>query len=208
MPSVINTGEANALFFSTATNFFDDDIHQDMPNDIIQINAEQHQQLLAALNNGARIMADLSINPRPSELHQWYELGQAWVLPEDALAEALQQAKDKKLQQLNSTAQAYINKASGADKLPEFEIQTWVIQGHEAKAWHTDPTVPTPTLDKIAAARGISPDLLKRKAYEKTIKFEELTANVVGLRQAIETKIKQANTLPELDAITFGFGDA
>ncbi|WII92596.1 hypothetical protein QEO94_01735 [Kingella negevensis] len=48
---------------------------------------------------------------------------------------------------------------------------------------------------------------MKQKAYEKAIAFEALAAHAVGIRQAVETLIKKAKDLAELNAIEFGFGD-
>lgn len=196
------------IYFSVSQQtFFDDVIHTDeqIPNDVVTIDGEQHQKLLNALNFGARVLADLSIINRPSLLHEWYELGQVWVLPEDALAKALQRKKEMKLQQLNNEAQAFIAASAHTDKVPEFELQSWVLQAIEAKAWAQDKTIATPVLDKIAAARGVPADVLKQAALRKTQAYEALTTLVAGQRQALQTQIELAKSLDDLNAIEIAF---
>lgn len=199
------------IYYSQAQQtFFDDQIHDSVPDDAQAITDEQHQQLLDALNYGHAIADDLTVHPRPSPAHQWQPESQSWQLdPARAAAlaaEQLAQAKTAKLAALNADAQAYINRAAGIDQLPRFEVDTWTLQALEAKAWAADNTASTPTLDRIAAARSIPPDILKQKALEKALAYEQLTATVVGLRQAIETKIKKAADMAELEAIEFGGG--
>lgn len=185
--------------------FFDDNIHSEIPAHAVAIDQAQHQTLLAALNQGCIISDGLQISPpRPSAYHIW--AGQAWTLPADAAAEQLAQAKTAKLAALNNAAQAYINRMAGIDMLPDFEVRTWTLQALEAKAWAADKTASTPTLDTIAAARSIPPDILKQKALEKALAFEQITATVVGLRQAVEDKINAAQTAEELEAVEFAFG--
>ncbi|MDK4593719.1 hypothetical protein QG066_10365, partial [Kingella kingae] len=47
----------------------------------------------------------------------------------------------------------------------------------------------------------------QKTAYEKAIAFEALAAHTVGIRQAVETLIKKAKDLEELNAIEFDFRD-
>lgn len=136
----------------------------------------------------------LTFDAPPSAWHTWN--GKKWTVSKEDQAEQLKQAKAAKLAAINAAAQAYINQAAGLDKVPDFEIRTWTIQALEAKEWHADNAAPTPTLDTIAAARGVPPEALKQKAYEKAAAFEQLTARVAGLRQAAEDKIKAAK-IPE-----------
>ena len=90
--------------------------------------------------------------PPPSIYHAWRD-GE-WIQDE----KMLNVLKEEKLKQLSIAAQVYVDSATGGDKLPEFEMQTWAIQAAEAKAWQLDKNVPTPVLDGIATARGIPTD--------------------------------------------------
>lgn len=137
--------------------------------------------------------------PPPSIYHTWQN--GKWVLTE----KMLDGLKDEKLKQLNIAAQNYIDRATGSDKLPEFEMQTWAIQAAEAKAWQLDKNVPTPVLDGIATARGIPTDTLKAAALRKTLAYEKLTAHIAGQRQALQSKIETAKTQVALDKIVITF---
>ena len=178
--------------------FYDCDTPEQAPEGARPVSSEQHAELLAALNSGCIVSDDLTVStPRPSEYHEWD--GGSWVLKPTAKKKMLQQAKSEKLAEINRAAQSYIDRAAGLDKVPEFEVATWTTQAFEAKAWYADQNAATPTLDAIAASRGVSPAALRQKAYEKTIKFELLTARVAGLRQAAEDKI---NAAANIDALT------
>ncbi|OSI25051.1 hypothetical protein [Neisseria dumasiana] len=76
---------------------------------------------------------------------------------------------------------------------------------HWKLRWQANKSAPTPTLDAIASARGVNADELKRKALDKALKFELLTAHVAGLRQAAEDKIRLAQTLEDIAAIQCDF---
>lgn len=194
------------LYYCPASQgFYDAAIHAVIPATAIAITPEQHEQLLNALNSGSLVLPDLSIvpppPPAPDTYHIWDEAGQKWTLPPENAAQRLADAKAAKLHELNSAVQNFINRTAHLDQTPDFEIRTWVIQAAEAKAWAVNPNAPTPILDNIATARGVPPNLLKQKALEKAQAFEQLTATVAGLRQAIEDQIHAATTLEDLNAI-------
>lgn len=137
--------------------------------------------------------------PPPSIYHAWRD-GE-WIQDE----KMLNVLKEEKLKQLSIAAQVYVDSATGGDKLPEFEMQTWAIQAAEAKAWQLDKNVPTPVLDGIATARGIPTDTLKAAALRKTLAYEQLAAHVAGQRQALQSKIEAAKTQAALDKIVITF---
>lgn len=145
----------------------------------------------------------LTLDAPPSEWHTWS--GKKWAISKEAKAEQLAQAKAAKLAEINQAAQAFINQSASLDKVPDFEIRTWTIQALEAAAWHKAADAPTPTLDTIAAARGVPAETLKQKAYEKAAAFEQLTAHVAGLRQAAEDKIYAAKTPEDVAAVQCDF---
>lgn len=142
-----------------------------------------------------------------------YEIikGKLVITPPDAkvlAAQAVQQAKAAKTAEINNLAQAYIDHATGADKLPAFEVQSWAIQGAEAKAWKADPSAPTPTLDTIANARGLPLDALRAGAYKKAMLYEGLVAAVTGQRQKYNDLLRAAKTAEEVNAIIVVYGAA
>lgn len=137
--------------------------------------------------------------PPPSIYHAWRD--GKWVQNE----KMLDTLKEEKLKQLNIASQTYIDRATGGDKLPEFEVQTWAIQAAEAKAWQADKAASTPVLDGIATARGIPADTLKAAALRKTLAYEQLAAHVAGQRQALQSKIEAAKTQAALEKIVIEF---
>ena len=141
--------------------------------------------------------------PPPSEAHIIKD-GE-WVLPNEREAAILEELRAEKIISLNAAAQAFIDRAAGIDKIPGFEVQTWVIQAAEAKAWAANKSAPTPILDQIAASRGVSADALKQAALKKTIAYEQLTASITGQRQALQGKIEAAKTKSALDKIKIEF---
>lgn len=185
--------------------FYDDTIHEHIPETAQAITPEQHSALLNALNSGAKIQADLSIVPRPGAAHTWLPEKQQWVLDKAAQKQIFAAARSAKLAELNTAAQQFIAQAAGTDKVPDFELQSWALQAAEAKAWAQNPDTPTPILDEIAAARGVPTDSLKAAALRKTLAYEKLTAHVVGERQALQTLIEQAKTEADLAQIAIQF---
>ena len=189
--------------------FLDTTIHgediAEKNKDLIEINQEQHYSLLDALNRGAKIKDDLSILEKPSPLHEWDDEKKAFILPKDAEKNALKQAKAQKINELNILSQTLINTQSGANELPDFEVQSWTLQAIEAKAWQNDKTAPTPVLDSIAKQRNLPADALKTAALRKTLAYETLTAQIVGQRQYLQTRIENAKTIDELNAINITF---
>lgn len=52
--------------------------YPELPNDLIQITAEQHEELLNALNSGCIVFKDLTFSsPKPSNFYTWD--GTAWI---------------------------------------------------------------------------------------------------------------------------------
>nr|DAS78147.1 MAG TPA: hypothetical protein [Bacteriophage sp.] len=141
--------------------------------------------------------------PPPSEYHIIQD--GKWVLPTDREAAILEESKAEKIIDLNSAAQAFIDRAAGIDKIPGFEVQTWVIQAAEAKAWAANKSAQTPILDQIAASRGIDAAKLKAAALRKTLAYEKLTAHIAGQRQALQSKIEAAKKQSDLDKIEIAF---
>lgn len=150
---------------------------------------------------------NLTTIPRPSSNHQWD--GKKWVILESKKIQIehdrLNAEKLSKIHLLNSAAQVFVNKYSGAELVPEFEQKTWPLQLAEAQAWAADNTTATPVLDGIAASRGMGPDKLKAAALRKALYYSTLSAHVAGQRQALQSKIEAAKTQAGLDKIKIEF---
>ena len=153
------------------------------------------------------LSVELTLEPRPSEAHEWQ--GDTWVATAARAAEVeakkLSEAKSGKLVELTQAAQSFVNAAADLDSIPDFEMQTWPIQAAEAQAWAADLSAATPILDRIAAARGVEPEKLKAAALRKALAYSALSAHVAGQRQALQSKIEAAKTVAELDKIKIEF---
>lgn len=110
-------------------------------------------------------------------------------------------AKSAKLADINQQAQAFVNELAKYDETPSFERDTWLDQAAEAKAWVADPAAQTPILELIAKMRGVPLDLLRQKAHEKAIAYQQIAAIVAGQRQAYEDRLTAAETLEQVQAI-------
>ncbi|WP_225747932.1 hypothetical protein [Eikenella sp. Marseille-P7795] len=85
-----------SIFYSkTSGGFYDNQIHNRLPEDVVEISPEQHAALLAGQSQGQVIMPDkdgrpVLADPAPSHLHQWD--GTGWVLGTGASAQLLTEA--------------------------------------------------------------------------------------------------------------------
>lgn len=59
--------------------FYDSELnYTDLPDDLVEITANQYKELLSALNNGCIVFDNLAYSsPRPSQFHEW--IGSEWV---------------------------------------------------------------------------------------------------------------------------------
>lgn len=96
----------------------------------------------------------------------------------------------------------------------EVERSTWPKQQAEVEAVAADPAAPTPTLDALAQARGITREEQLAKAKAKVEAFVPLSSFIIGTQQRYEDQIKTiandtaktpAERMAELDALAFDY---
>lgn len=96
----------------------------------------------------------------------------------------------------------------------EVERSTWPKQQAEVEAVAADPAAPTPTLDALAQARGITREEQLAKAKAKVTAFVPLSSFIIGTQQRYEDQIKTiandtaktpAERMAELDALAFDY---
>ena len=69
---MINFSPVKQAFYDTTLNY------PELPDDLIEVSVEQHEQILSAINSGCIVFPDLSYSPpRPSQFHKWD--GSDWV---------------------------------------------------------------------------------------------------------------------------------
>ncbi|MDE8034639.1 hypothetical protein OQ257_05605 [Actinobacillus equuli subsp. equuli] len=145
---------------------------------------------------------EFTAKPPPTADHEWQEQDDTWILPLNVVKQTLLQNKQLKLDEINCAAQAFVAKTAKLNDTPEFEQATWQAQAEEAVAWFKDNSTPTPKLDLLASLRGIPPEVLRQKAYEKAQAFYQLSFAVAGQRQRYEDALKACETLEQVQAVT------
>lgn len=131
----------------------------------------------------------------------WLSVDGKFYAPKVDGAYTFKQAKTAKIDEINSRAQAFVDAAINSASTPAFEVATWSLQGAEAEAWYADKSTSTPTLDSIAARRGVPVDILRQKAYEKSIAYKALTSAIAGQRQRYEDLLAAAKTVEDIENI-------
>jgi len=89
---------------------------------------------------------------------------------------------------------------------PEAERLTWPIQQSEALAWAADNAAPTPYLDGLAAARGITPEDMRALTLAQVQAFQQASQQLVGTRQRLRDEINAAATVAAVRAVVWPSG--
>lgn len=178
------------MFYSKQTGgFYTREIHGDnIPADAVEITPEQHAALLQGQSEGKVITADenghpVLIDPPPA--------------PEPSLADA-------QAQQIAIINAAFESAAEAlAAGYPATERLTWPVQQAEALAWAANPAAPTPYLDGLAAARGITPEEMRQLTLDQVNLFLAASQQLVGLRQRLRDQINAAETIEAVRAVVW-----
>ena len=114
---------------------------------------------------------------------------------------SFEQLQEAKLAEINV---AFSDAASALTAgYPEAERMTWATQQAEIMAWNANNNIPTPYLDGLAEARGISPEEMRQKTLEQTQLFLAASQSLVGKRQRLRDAAYTATTKENLEAITW-----
>lgn len=127
----------------------------------------------------------------------------AWedVTPEPVIDIDLTKAKAVKIASFNEPFEVAAEQMKAG--YPPSEIDSWPIQEKEALAWSADPSVLTPYIDSLAAARSIPRDHYLSKTVTKVNAFRAASAAIIGKRQRLEDQVKAAITLDQIRAINW-----
>ena len=161
----------------------------------IEITQEQYQEALAGMLGGKVVSIDggfAVIDPPEPETPE----------PEPLTFEQMQEAKVASINAAFSMAAAALT-----DGYPPAEQLTWPVQQAEAQAWGADPNAPTPYLDGLASARGISPEDMRALTLAQVQLFMAASQQLVGTRQRLRDLVWAATTPAELDAIEWPIAD-
>ena len=111
----------------------------------------------------------------------------------------LDELKAEKLAEINAMCDAALKAMTPT--YPDRELLTFDQQKQEALAYTADPSSPCPLLSPLAAARGISLELLCQKVIAKATAFSTVSGTLIGQRQAYEDQLDLCETKDAVSAI-------
>lgn len=123
--------------------------------------------------------------------------------PDQIYTEKLESTYSSKVSENNSAFEQVM--ASMTTGYPASEVQSWERQRAEALAWEVDSSVATPWIDIASSARGISREEYLERTVKKVHQFANISAYLIGRRQAIDDLIKQATTIEQLASISISY---
>lgn len=130
---------------------------------------------------------------RPSPEHLWDPATLSWVSP------SLESSRLAKINQITRDFEKAAESLTAG--YPSTERLTWPVQQSEALAWEVEPNTPTPYLDGLALARGISKQEMRTKTVEVVREFLAASQYLVGTRQRLRDAAQSAATAEDLQAI-------
>ena len=122
-------------------------------------------------------------------------------ISDEEKAVMLERAKERALQRINDGYTAELGAI--LRDYPDAETKTWDKQESEARAYQADNSAPTPLIDAIAAARDMDKAELVQRVIAKADAWIALSGAATGKRQALEDAIAEAETLEEVEAISW-----
>ena len=126
-----------------------------------------------------------------------------WAYEQQALADV----KALRLKTLNAEFDALIANALG-EVVPQTEMLTWEAQERESNAFlNSNPRNESlaPTMVGIATARGVDLEILCQKCIEKSEKYRQFSATMIGKRQRFQDAIESAKTQEEVWNVEFAW---
>lgn len=148
----------------------------------VEITDEQYQAALEGMMDGRLVVVDggfavieppepeATPAPEPLSSEQAFAVAQAALIAE----------RDRRLQVI-------------AASYTQTERETWSVQVEEARAFKTDNTAPTPMLQHLAAARGLTVDEMSDRVLSMNASFAAAT----GAIMAAATIMLGGDTIPD-----------
>lgn len=165
------------------STFYHSDIHSAIPKSAVEINDEQYEILLNALNNGETIIFK---NGEFSFIEQAVEID-------------LNSAKQTALNHLANKVDSL--KSALMAGYPQAEIDSFYRQEFEARAYLNGDESNIAMIANIAKLRGVPLAIFAEKVVQKADFIAGVIGQVLGVKQAFETRIEQTESLDELNTI-------
>jgi hypothetical protein len=134
--------------------------------------------------------------PQPSPDHVWDIVKKCW-----SYVPTLADCKTAKQASINTHSAWLLSQVTSG--YPDEEIQSWSKQEGEARAYSLDALAPIPLLTALASARGIAVTDLVARVIAKSDGFALVSGAHIGTRQRCEDQIKAAQTIEQVNAITW-----
>lgn len=145
-------------------------------------------------NGESNVIVPGSTDKKPLPGQKWD--GFKWIDPQPL---SLTEISKLKSNEINMKAQQFIDKE--IEQYPEFEKLTFDRQEREAHSYIADNTVSTPTLTRIATARGLTVLEIADRVIAKANAFAGLAAEIAGQRQAYHDQLATAVQAQDSTAI-------
>lgn len=165
-------------------------------NSVLHCKFEQEEP--PQFSDDIKIIEITNLLPMPSEGWAWD--GKTFISPAPATIVELKTAKKDEITQAFNASMSQI-----VGDTPDYEISSWGKQEDEARSFADTATTknPTPLIDNLAAARGISKELLASKIIQKADLYSSYSGRTIGKRQRLEAEIDAATSKTALATIVW-----
>ena len=184
-------------YYSKSTGgFYDSAIHSGWPEDVIEINATQHTELLAGQSKGKVIMPGkdgkpVLANPAPSRLHQWD--GKEWVLDKAAASQLLAEAIDNGTKAINDLVDEAYRHVTRF--WPEYQLREQQATEYKAGGYKGElPTQVAAFAEPTGKGGKEATDIILAQAAKLRATLEQL-----GILRMKKLELKNLKTAAEVD---------
>lgn len=204
------------IFYSKTTGgFYDNQIHNVLPEDAVEITAEYHATLLAGQAQGKTIMPGKDGKPvlaplAPSHLHQWN--GKEWVLDKSAASQLLAESIDKGTDAINNLVDEAYRHVTRFQ--PEYLLREQQARDYKAGGCKGEAPLQVAAFAKPAGKTACeATDIIIAQADNLRIVMGKLGAlrmrkfELKGLQTAAEVDKRTAEILAEIKPIADKLGE-
>ena len=185
------------IFYSKTTGgFYDNQIHNVLPEDAVEITAEYHATLLAGQAQGKTIMPGKDGKPvlaslAPSHLHQWN--GKEWVLDKAAASQLLAESIDNGTKAINDlVGEAYRHVTRFG---PEYQLREQQAIDYKAGGYKGElPTQVAAFAQPTGKGGKEATDIILAQAAKLRATLEQL-----GILRMKKLELKNLKTAAEVD---------
>ena len=198
------------IFYSKTTGgFYDNQIHNVLPGDAVEITAEYHATLLTGQAQGKTIMPSKDGKPvlaplTPSHLHQWN--GKEWTLDKAAASQLLAEAIDNGTKSINDLVDAAYRHVTRFQ--PEYEVREQQARDYKAGGCKGEAPLQVAAFAKPAGKTACeATDIIIAQADNLRMVMGKLGAlrmrkfELKGLQTAAEVDKRTAEILAEIKPI-------